>query len=162
MKTIRYERDAAVSYAKRWAFGRNPAYYDFSRIGGDCTNFVSQCVFAGSGVMNETPVLGWYYKGPDRRTASWTGVEYLYNFLISNQGTGPFAQETTQDAVGIGDVIQLGRETGDFYHTCIVTGFRTGTPLVAAHSSDAFGRPLTSYIYEKARCLHIGGVRTES
>ena len=56
-----YDRGAAVRYAKRWAYGRNPAFYDYERIGGDCTNFASQCVYAGSGVMNYTRDLGWYY-----------------------------------------------------------------------------------------------------
>ena len=61
LKTVAYDRKAAVEYARKWAYGRNPAYYDFSRLGGDCTNFASQCVYAGSDVMNYTPVLGWYY-----------------------------------------------------------------------------------------------------
>ena len=54
-----YDRNAAVRYARRWAYGRNPAFYDYEHIGGDCTNFASQCVYAGSGVMNFTKDLGW-------------------------------------------------------------------------------------------------------
>ena len=53
-----YNREAAVAYAHRWAYFRNPAYFDYSGIGGDCTNFASQCVFAGAGVMNFTPTYG--------------------------------------------------------------------------------------------------------
>ena len=56
---MHYDRSAAVAYARKWAFGRNPEYYDFGGIGGDCTNFVSQCLYAGAGVMNFTPELGW-------------------------------------------------------------------------------------------------------
>ena len=26
-----YDRHAAVQYAHRWAYGRNPAYYDFEK-----------------------------------------------------------------------------------------------------------------------------------
>lgn len=33
-----YNRQAAVEYAHLWAYGRNPNYYDFHGIGGDCTN----------------------------------------------------------------------------------------------------------------------------
>lgn len=161
MKTAFYDANAAVRYAKLWAFRRNPAYYDFSGIGGDCTNFVSQCLFAGCGVMNFTPVTGWFYKSANERTASWTDVEFFYNFLTQNRGMGPFAAETDMRSLALGDVIQLGRETGDFYHTCIVTGFLFGLPLVAAHSYDAFDKPLASYVFEKARFLHIEGVRTE-
>ena len=43
-----YDRRAAVEYAHKWAFGRNPEFYDFSEIGGDCTNFASQCLYAGA------------------------------------------------------------------------------------------------------------------
>ena len=41
-----------TEYANKWAFSRNPKYYNFDNIGGDCTSFVSQCILAGSNVMN--------------------------------------------------------------------------------------------------------------
>ena len=41
MKIIAYDRKAAVEYARKWAYGRNPQYYNFDRLGGDCTNYVS-------------------------------------------------------------------------------------------------------------------------
>ena len=47
-----YDRKAAVLYAHAWAYGRNPAFYDYEQVGGDCTNFASQCIFAGCGIMN--------------------------------------------------------------------------------------------------------------
>ena len=34
-----YDRSAAVLYAHQWAYGRNPAFYDYENLGGDCTNF---------------------------------------------------------------------------------------------------------------------------
>ena len=93
MREFAYDRAAAVAYARRWALSRNPAFYDFEELGGDCTNFASQCVYAGSGVMNYTPVFGWYYIAPNDRTPSWSGVEYLYNFLVKNRPFSPFARE---------------------------------------------------------------------
>lgn len=157
-----YDRTAAVAYAKKWAFGRNPAFYDFSRIGGDCTNFASQCIYAGAGVMNFTPTFGWFYKSIDSRTPSWTGVEYLYNFLVNNEGLGPFAKEVPLSEIEIGDIVQLGRATGDFYHSPVVVGFSRGQILVAAHTYDALNKPLLSYNFEKARGIHVLGVRKES
>ena len=76
MLELPYDRSAAVRYAARWAYGRNPAYMNFTGIGGDCTNFVSQFIYAGAGVMNYTPDFGWYYISPDNRAAAWTGVTY--------------------------------------------------------------------------------------
>lgn len=153
-----YDRFAAVVYAKKWALARNPAYYNFDGIGGDCTNFASQCIFAGSGIMNYTPVMGWYYRSASDRTASWTGVEYLYNFLINNRGSGPYAVEVQQDALKPGDIVQLGTSNGRFFHTPVVISIHNGIHI-AAHSYDALNKPLDSYLYSAIRCLHIVGVR---
>lgn len=167
MKIIEYNRQATLLYARTWAFMRNPAYYDFSMLGGDCTAFASQCLYAGSNVMNYTPVFGWYYNSPNDRAAAWTGVEFFYRFLIDNAtsegvglNTGPFAEEVQLNRLEIGDFIQLGRSNLDFYHTLVVVGFQNGIPLVAAHSYDVYNKLLTAYRFEQLRCLHILGVKT--
>lgn len=49
-KICPYNRGKAVAYALEWAMSRNPAYLDFEELGGDCTNFASQCLLAGGGV----------------------------------------------------------------------------------------------------------------
>ena len=155
-----YNRELAVSYARRWAYGRNPAFYDFSEIGGDCTNFASQCIYAGAGIMNFTPTYGWFYRSAQIRTASWTGVEYLYNFLVTNEGAGPFAKVVPLSEIQRGDIVQLGRETGDFYHSPVVVRVTAdGEILVAAHSYDVYGKSLLSYNAPVMRGLHILGAR---
>ena len=158
MREKGYDREDAVRYARRWALGRNPDYYDFDGIGGDCTNFVSQCVYAGAGVMNYTPVYGWYYSSLSDRTASWSGVEYLYNFLVANTSVGPYARVVDESEIVPGDIIQLGGADGDFYHTLIVLSTQPQI-LIAAHTYDALDRPLSTYTYDVARFLHIEGVR---
>ena len=162
MIKIPYDRSAAVRYAARWAYSRNPAYFNFSGIGGDCTNFVSQCLYAGSGVMNYTPDFGWYYISPDNRAAAWTGVTYLYNFLTTNKGTGPYGVDVYPESAQIGDVVQLGDETGMFYHTLIIVAKTDSTPrgiFLASHSDDAFLRRLSTYNYSQVRFIHIDGAR---
>ena len=42
MSEMEYNRNAAIAYAKKWAYKRNPNYYNFDLNGGDCTKFVSQ------------------------------------------------------------------------------------------------------------------------
>jgi hypothetical protein len=159
MPVISYNREDAVAYARQWAFRRNPEFYDFNYIGGDCTNFASQCIYAGAKVMNYTPVYGWYFRSLSDRSASWSGVEYLYNFLTTNDSVGPFARVVDEDEILPGDIIQLGRADGDFYHTLVVTEIYPEI-LVAAHTNDVLDRPLSSYNYDVARFLHIEGVRT--
>ena len=159
MKEIPYDRKRAVQYARKWALSRNPAYLDFEELGGDCTNFASQCIYAGSRVMNYTPITGWYYRSSADRTASWTGVEYLYNFLVGNRSVGPFAHEVKMEDAQIGDIVQLGTMGGDFYHSPVIIATSPAI-LVAAHTFDALDRPLSTYVYDVARFLHIDGVRT--
>ncbi|MBR5540272.1 MAG: amidase domain-containing protein [Clostridia bacterium] len=161
MRETGYNRAAAVAYARQWAFARNPRYYNFDSVGGDCTNFASQCVFAGAGVMNTTPTMGWYYRSSSDRTPSWTGVEYLYRFLINNRSIGPYAREVGAGEVQVGDLVQLGRSDGSFYHTPVITATSPAI-LVAAHTFDAFDRPLSTYSFDKVRFLHIDGVRVWS
>ena len=158
MQVVPYNRAAAVAYARKWALKRNPAYYDFENVGGDCTSFVSQCIYTGSGTMNYTPVFGWYYRSSDDRTPSWSGVEYLYNFLINNQGIGPYVRVVSQREAMSGDIVQLGTKDGDFYHSPIITAI-TPTILVAAHTYDVRDIPLSSYDYDMIRFMHIEGVR---
>lgn len=158
MRKLPYDRAAAVAYARRWALSRNPAYYNFEHVGGDCTNFASQCLLAGSHIMNYTPVVGWYYRTSSDRTASWTGVEYLYNFLMFNRSTGPYAREVSREEVEPGDIVQLGMKNGRFYHSPVVVAV-SPLLLVAAHSLDAMNKPLGEYAYSAVRFLHIDGIR---
>ncbi|MBQ9980519.1 MAG: amidase domain-containing protein [Oscillospiraceae bacterium] len=158
MRELAYNADTAVAYARRWALSRNPAYYDFEKIGGDCTNFASQCIFAGAGVMNFTPVMGWYYRSAGDRTPSWSGVEYLYDFLVNNRSAGPYGQPVSRELARPGDIVQLGNGSGHFYHSPVITALEPEI-LVAAHTFDALDRPLSSYTYAAARFIHISGVR---
>ena len=160
MRIFAYNRLAAVSYARRWALERNPMYYDFDEIGGDCTNFASQCIYAGARVMNYEPTYGWYYISPDDRSPNWTGVEFLYSFLVNNNSFGPFGRSVGQNQVQIGDIIQLGRADGTFYHSLVVSATFPRI-LVCAHSDDYLNRPLSSYTYDNIRFIHIDGVRVE-
>lgn len=152
------DTEASVAYARKWAYNRNPAFYDFDSLGGDCTNFISQCVYAGGAVMNYTPDTGWYYVSLNDRSAAWTGVEYFYRFIVNNEGVGPFGEQTALYNARVGDVIQLGNSAG-FYHSLFVVGISGGIIYVAAHTNNTYYRPLESYNYEKARCIHIIGAR---
>lgn len=158
-----YNRSKAVDYAHRWAYGRNPHYFDFEGLGGDCTNFVSQCIYAGGGAMNYTPDTGWFYNSPTSRSAAWSGVPYLHTFLTLNQGRGPFGHEAPLIEAFPGDVIQLSFDGVIFTHSLLIV--RAGSPaapdniLIAAHTFNADNRALETYAYARYRLLKIDGVR---
>ncbi len=161
-RLIPYDRVAAVRYARFWAYRRNPEFFDYENIGGDCTNFASQCLYAGTGVMNYTPTFGWYYINANQKAPAWTGVTYLYNFLLrQGNGPGPIAVSTELSGLMPGDLVQLQLTKEDFSHTPVVTSIEQplnlDTVLVAAHSNDADCRPLSSYQFKNIRFLHILG-----
>ena len=156
-----YIRENAVAYAKKYAFSQNPVFASFAGIGGNCTNFVSQSIYAGSCQMNYTKTFGWYYVSLEDRAPAWTGVDYFYNFMVGNAGIGPFGRSATGDELEIGDVIQLGREADGYYHTLLVVGFEENDILVAAQTDNAYARPLSTYTYDYSRFIKILGVRLE-
>lgn len=157
--TADYNRERALEYAKTWALDRNPLFIDYEGLGGDCTSFASQVLYAGSCRMNFTPVTGWYFISDAQRSASWTGVEFFFDFLTTNGGIGPYGREVFADEVLPGDIIQLQNEDGDFYHTLVVVGSENMEFTVAAHSVDSYDRPLSTYNYSGLRYIHIDGIR---
>jgi hypothetical protein len=161
---IEYNRQRAVEYARKWALSRNPLFTDFTGGGGNCTNFISQCLLAGAPVMNFTPTFGWYYRAVNDRAPAWSSVESLYDFLTrsndfsSRTDDGPFGEVArTGEDIEIGDVVQLANSTGDFYHTLIISGFSDGDILVCANSDNSLDRPLSTYNFASMRILHILG-----
>ena len=138
---MQYNRRAAIEYAQKWALGRNPRYYNFDKIGGDCTNFVSQCLYAGKKEMNYQEI-GWYYKNANQKSPSWTGVEFLYQFLVNNKGAGPQGIIVDKKQIEEGDVIQLSFDGNIYGHTAIVTSIDYNKLLIAAHTIDSKNRDI--------------------
>ena len=152
-----YNRQKVYEYAKKWAYGRNPQYYNFDPVGGDCTNFVSQCIYAGCEQMNYNQNNGWYYINGNDKSPSWTGVEFLYNFLLSNKGAGPKGEVTNIENLEVGDIIQLSFNGTTFTHSLIVVknGTNVNNTLIAAHTYDTFDKSVSEYGFEKYRCINI-------
>lgn len=163
---IEYNRFEAVDYALKWALSRNPEYLDFHGLGGDCTNFVSQCLYAGCGVMNYSGFeTGWFYINGNDRSASWTGVQYLRRFLLTNTGTGVYGEEAALENMKEGDVIQLRNNNGILYHSLFVSYVKepvnADNIFICAHTYDVRDRRLSEYNYAKAEGIHILGARYE-
>lgn len=157
-----YNRRKVVEYAKKWAYSRNPNYYNFDPVGGDCTSFVSQCIYAGSGVMNYNKQNGWYYINGNNKSPSWSGVNFLYNFLIQNNGVGPHGVKIEQKGVKIGDIVQLSFDGIRFVHSVVIVGIENVDDIskifIAAHTNDTYNRSLITYGASKVRFTHITGV----
>lgn len=161
-----YDRNAAYNYAYNWWFRRNPAYADFSGgLGGDCTNFVSQCLRAGGG-LNDGDSNPWYYYTSTNRTASWTGVPYLWNYLVANSGSayGPYGYSSSFYDLQVADIVQFRwASSGVFQHAMLINRiyYSLGWPAnlyLTGHSGEYWDQPLTSFPYNSVRYLRIAGV----
>lgn len=164
MKELIYDRNKVIEYAKKWALSRNPKYYNFDNVGGDCTSFVSQCIFAGAKVMNYTKDVGWYYINGNNKSPSWSGVDFLYKFLINNKSVGPYGKEAKINEIEIGDIAQLSFDGDKFEHTLMIVNIENKFTLskikIASHTFDSFNKEISEYLFQKIRFIHISGVRT--
>lgn len=156
---IEYDRESAVKYAIKYALDFNPEFYHFEGVGGDCTNYISQCLLAGNGVMNYDKYYGWFYISSYNRSPSWTSVEYLEKFLINNIGVGPFGHIANRNTIKIGDLIQLRQNPFRFNHTLIITKIENNEIYVCAHSNDTLNKKLREYNFLELKYIHIDGIR---
>lgn len=164
-----YDRKSAVQYAKKWALSRNPAYQDYENWGGDCTNYISQCLYFG-GIpfdhVGNNILKQWYWYNNNNRTPSWTGAEPFYKYLITNnsqetQNFGIYATETSYNDLQPGDIVQLLNEDNLAYHNMIITkvildGEYLIDYLICQHTYDLLNYPL-SMKEGKKRYLKILG-----
>jgi hypothetical protein len=161
MPVFNYARESAVAYARRWALERNPKYHNFVGQGGDCTNFVSQCIYAGACQMDYRRTFGWYYASVNNRSPAWTGVPFLYRYLTRGDGVRSLCLGGRTGRSAARDVIQLGRADGRYYHSC-------SSPNAVRRAiwwrpiRRRADRPLHSYSFARARYLHIDGVRADA
>ena len=149
-----YNREKATQYALQWALERNPRYLNYDNLGGDCTNFISQCLYAGNGEMNYRG-YGWYYIDGNNKSPSWTGVQFLYNFLLNNEFEGPRGLLIPKEELEVGDVIQLSFSNGVFGHSLIVTSLENNEIRICAHTIDSKDRLIETYNYEDIRYIKI-------
>ena len=147
-----YDRELAYLYAKRWAESFNPNYYNFSKLGGDCTNFVSQCIHAG-GISMNFDKYGWFYLSLTSRAPAWSGVNEFWSFGTSNRGVGLKLTECELRDLEVGDINQL-YNGQKYYHNLFVSSTDNGI-RVSAHDNPTFNTLLGRYNYVFLRCAKV-------
>ena len=154
-----YNIDKAVNYARQWSLKRNSRYYDFEKIGGDCSNFVSQCIYAGCQIMNSKKDTGWYYNNVNDRAPAWTSATFLGKFLLGNKGRGPYGHVIDISQVRPGDVIQISFDGNRYAHSLFVTKVDPTGVYICTHSYDSHDREIGTYNYHSHQVIRIDGIR---
>jgi cell wall-associated NlpC family hydrolase len=143
-----YNRTAAVRYALQHVFHPNPDFANMDMLGGggDCTNFVSQCLAAGGWRMDyRAPGFDseWWYRrlgtgrfdadNNDWWSCTWS-LPSLFNQYVTTNFAKPMdllANPRLARTLKKGDVIFYDwNGDGLFDHSVLVTSFRKGWPLV--------------------------------
>lgn len=132
-----YDRRAAVQYAERWWDDYNP---DFKKFDVDCTNYISQCLYAGGAPMRGAPNRseGWWFQN-DNWSYSWS-VAHSFRWYLSGSNSGLKGKELEDPSELLpGDVICYDFEgDGKWNHTTIVVEKdKDGMPLVNAHTNNS-------------------------
>ena len=163
-----YKASSAISYAKTWGLSRNtPTYQNYVS---DCTNFVSQCVYAGGVPMTGVPskagttatTTKWYskrfindgYQGTTYDTyavsTSWLRVEDFISYM-QNRVTKKVCntREDLRKNVKAGDVVFLADANNKPYHAVFISGVGStlGSSYYCGHTNNANGS--SSYTFNK-------------
>ena len=163
--SVKYCGTAAAQWAKdHWddtdSVLYGAGYFKNNNVGdgGDCANFVSQCLYMGG--LEQTPT--WCYAGyrchfTSNMGATWITAHSLYNYLVSLGGQS--IQNPSPSDVSVGDVIfYKTTDDGRMHHSAIVIAIENGTPIIAAHSAMEGGSP-KKYKTSDWHC-NVSGERT--
>ncbi len=129
-----YDPAAAAAYAEKHWNNYNANYSNYNSIGGDCANFVSQCLFEGGLEMTD----GWYWKSYSNRSESWSYCPSMYTYF-KGKGYEIIINPSASDIVE-GNPILYAWDGETWGHAAICVGKNSsGVPIVAAHNNDYRG-----------------------
>jgi hypothetical protein len=150
-KNDSYNPTSAINYAYKYYDKYNSNYKNFNSSGGDCVNFVSQCLKAGGCKTSSD----WYYSSSADYSASWIKCSKFKSFWTDNSNaTYVYSMDIFKKYYSslknymnlqIGDVIMLCERVGVFvlpYHTIIISSISTSDILYSAHNNDCFNKSL--------------------
>ena len=156
-----YDRAAAASYAQRYALKYNTVWLPDKDS--DCTNFVSQALYAGGWEM----ILGfpgdpyaWFATRAEayhicggrcsiERSRSWAGAEPFAKFVL-HSGRAILCK---RESLAIGDFVQLLNdqdEANEASHTMIVTEGKGENCKLSYHTVDRLNQPISAIIKRDA------------
>lgn len=157
-----YNSSNAVAYAEKYYRNYNSSYPDWTSYGGDCANFISQCLYAGGKSMKGTPGTStaaqnwsnWFSKGSSCNTSNvsstWRGANAFKSYWqskASGYSTFSSVNSSCYNYGFMGDAVSMLNSNGSAYHTLMIVGYDTSNRdfIVAAHTSDTKTAHLSDY-----------------
>lgn len=133
-----YSNQSAANYAINWWNSRNPAYRSFDA---DCTNFISQALYAGGWTYVSGYYLNsssWWYSSLIQ-SRSWINVSYWYDFTCNNSGRTTIL--SNPQSLIVGEILQCDFEGDNSKdHSMIVTARYLDVVCLTYHTNDTLNR----------------------
>lgn len=138
---------ALVAYADKWAMSYNKAYSNYAGQGGDCANFVSQCLYAG-GIPSDST---WY-----KDSVSWINNVSLREYL-SGKGYGYLIEDPDPSQIEAGDLLfyKWKSYSDRTNHVVVCVGKNaSGTPIIDSHTARQlhapwnYGKAAKTYLFK--------------
>lgn len=176
-----YNRNAAYNWAL--TYWDNPSK-EFVNLGdqkwegGDCTNFVSQCLRAGGANNDKTGSYQWFYDSDNSYSWTWSTATGLNYILLGNYKANEFGPKGTEKVITgdveyssfigqymkLGDIIQYQwKPTKKITHSAIIVGMLFNSskeryePVIAEHTNNSWYTPWTNNAY-KTYFVHIESI----
>lgn len=145
-----YDYNAAVNYATTHYKNYNTNYPDWNSYGGDCANFISQCLHDGgkamkgsAGSSSAANFSNWFSYGNKADTSkvssTWRGADAFRNYWQTNATSYKKFTSVNNDSWNygnMGDAVSLLNSNGRAYHTMIIVGSNKPDFTLAAHTSE--------------------------
>lgn len=129
-----YDPGPAVDYAEKYALEYNEEEFgNYNPMGGDCANFVSQCIMAGGYEEDGT----WY-----KHSLAWLNVEAMYEYFKDKK---VMIEDPSYEDFEKGDLI-ISNDYEELGHVVICTGTgEDGVPVFCGHNNDHLNDPVSIY-----------------
>lgn len=178
-----YNRKLAVEYAHKYVdplkgkSAYNKSYYAFDS---DCTNYISQCLYAGGwkqiggqaeykDYRNYLSYDAWYYEGYSwpsslckKYSRTWTVADNFYKFCSKHPER---VEQVSLNSAKLepGDIVQMdgmgknGKPDGVWDHSMVITSKSSNGDLyISAHTSDLEDEPLSSIQNRNPNAKYVG------
>ena len=143
-RTYNYNVANAIAYADKYCINYNSSYNSYKGRGGDCANFVSQCLYNGGFLQDST----WY-----KHSVAWINVmkqiahfKQYGSFMSANNGNllagNPIYFDWNGDSTYDHATICVGRNN-------------SGTPILDSHTKDLYHAAWNNWSFSKAATIQL-------
>ena len=141
-----YNVSNAIAYADKYCINYNSAYNSYKGRGGDCANFVSQCLYAGGFKQDSV----WY-----KHSVAWINVmKQIAHF----RDYGTFLNASNSNLIRGNPIYFDWNGDGVYDHATICVGRNnSGVAILDSHTRDLYHATWTNWSFRKAATIQLRG-----